>query len=81
MRYGSVTVTITVQDGTITDASGSQSSNDGRSQMISGQAIPVLNSEAVTAQSASISLVSHATYTSDAYVQSLQSAIDQAFGS
>jgi uncharacterized protein with FMN-binding domain len=81
MRYGTVTVTITVKNGQITAASGSQSSNDNRSQMIASQAIPTLNSAAVAAQSAKISLVSHATYTSDAYVQSLQAAIDQAFGS
>jgi uncharacterized protein with FMN-binding domain len=81
MRYGTVTVTITVKNGQVTAASGSQSSNDNRSQMIASQAIPTLNSAAVAAQSAKISLASHATYTSDAYVQSLQAAIDQAFGS
>ena len=38
----------------------------------------MLRSEALTAQSAQIDLVSGATYTSDAYAQSLQSALDQA---
>lgn len=80
MRYGTVTVTITVADGQITDASGVQDSNDNKSQMIASQAMPTLNSEAVSAQSATIAMVSHATFTSSAYEQSLQAAIDQAFG-
>ena len=40
--------------------------------------MPILNSEAVDAQSASIDMVSGATYTSQGYIDSLQSAIDQA---
>ena len=40
--------------------------------------MPVLNSEAVDAQSAQIDMVSGATYTSEGYIQSLQSALDQA---
>ena len=40
--------------------------------------MPTLNSEAVKAQSADIDMVSGATYTSQAYLQSLQSAIDRA---
>jgi len=80
MRYGTVSVTVTVVDGTITEVSGSQASNESKSQVIAAQAIPTLDSEAVAAQSASISMVSHATYTSEAYAQSLQAAIDQAFG-
>lgn len=79
MQYGTVTVTVTVQGGVVTDASGSQSSPDQKSQQISSRAIPVLDEEAVSAQSASIALVSHATYTSEAYAQSLQQAIDQAY--
>lgn len=81
MQYGTVTVTITVSDGTITDAGGTQDARDGRSQMIAQQAMPTLNSEAVAAQSASIAMVSHATYTSEAYAESLQAALDQVGGS
>jgi uncharacterized protein with FMN-binding domain len=40
--------------------------------------VPVLNAEVVDAQSAGIDMVSGATYTSEAYIRSLQSAIDQA---
>lgn len=79
MRYGTVTVTITVADGQITDAAGVQDSRDNKSEMIASQAMPTLDSEAVSAQSASIAMVSHATFTSSAYAQSLQAAIDQAF--
>ena len=49
-----------------------------RSQMIAQYAAPILRSEALTAQSAQINLVSGATYTSEGYAQSLQAALDQA---
>ena len=39
---------------------------------------PILHDEALSAQSAQIDTVSGATYTSDAYEQSLQAALDQA---
>ena len=45
---------------------------------INNRAVPILNREAVAAQSADIDMVSGATVTSRAYIQSLQSAIDQA---
>ncbi len=41
-------------------------------------AVPLLTKEAVSAQSAKIQMVSGATYTSTGYIQSLQSALDQA---
>jgi len=47
----------------------------GRSLYISENAIPILRSEALQAQGARIDLVSGATYTSDAFASSLQSAI------
>jgi uncharacterized protein with FMN-binding domain len=46
-----------------------------RSVFINRQAIPILRSETLRGQSANIDLVSGATDTSDAFVQSLQSAI------
>jgi uncharacterized protein with FMN-binding domain len=49
--------------------------SSGRSSYISENAIPVLRSEALRAQSVNIDLVSGATDTSDAFVSSLQSAI------
>ena len=52
---------------------------DRHDQQINSYAVPVLNAEAVDAQSAHIDAVSGATYTSVGYVRSLQSAIDEAF--
>ena len=48
-----------------------------RDQQINSYALPILNQEAMAAQSAHIDVVSGATYTSDGYAQSLQSAIDK----
>lgn len=78
-RWGVVQVAITVSDGKITKAEAVQYPSDNRKdQEINSYAVPQLNSEVVAAQSASIDAVSGATVTSDGYLQSLQSAIDQA---
>jgi len=76
-RYGPVQVQIIVSGGRITSARTlqvpQQSSKDRR---INSAAVPILNNETVQAQSARIDTVSGATYTSEGYAQSLQSAID-----
>jgi uncharacterized protein with FMN-binding domain len=78
-RYGAVQVAITVKDGAVVSAEVTQVPwSDRRDQMINSRAVPVLNAEAVDAQSAQIDMVSGATYTSEGYAQSLQSALDQA---
>jgi uncharacterized protein with FMN-binding domain len=78
-RFGSVQVQISVSGGQITDVAAIQlTDQDRRSIQISNRAAPVLRSEVLQSQSASVSNVSGATYTSDAYLASLQSAIDQA---
>jgi uncharacterized protein with FMN-binding domain len=78
-RWGPVQVQITVQGGKITASQAVQyPQNNGRDAEINGFALPVLNQEVVQQQSASIDTVSGATVTSDGYLQSLQSAIDQA---
>jgi uncharacterized protein with FMN-binding domain len=78
-RYGAVQVAITVSGGQITDVSVPQYPNtERRGEEINAQAIPILISETKSAQNAQIDMVSGATYTSDGYTQSLQSAIDQA---
>jgi uncharacterized protein with FMN-binding domain len=78
-RFGPVQVEITVKKGQITKSVVTQVPwNNGRDQQINSYAVPVLNSEVVQAQSASIDMVSGATFTSEGYIQSLQSAIDQA---
>jgi uncharacterized protein with FMN-binding domain len=76
-----VQVRITVSGGRISDITALQLPTDRRrSQQISQYAGPILRSEAIAAQSASIDTVSGATYTSQGYEQSLQSALDQAHG-
>ena len=78
-RFGNVQVQITVKNGKVTDSQVLQVPwNDHRDQEINSSAVPILNAEAVDAQSADIDMVSGATYTSQGYIQSLQSAIDQA---
>ena len=78
-RYGPVQVEITVSKGQITSSAVTQVPwGNGRDQQINGYAVPILNDEVVQAQGSGIDMVSGATYTSEGYVQSLQSAIDQA---
>ncbi len=77
-RFGPVQVRIEVSGGTITDIVALQLPSGGRSGRISDIAEPMLHDEALAAQSAAIDGVSGATYTSRAYEQSLQAALDQA---
>jgi len=81
-RFGDVQVQITIAKGLVTDVQAPLLPSDrARSVEISQVAGPILDDEAlkaVLARTAQIDIVSGATYTSDAYVQSLQSAIDQA---
>ena len=78
-RWGPVQVKITVQGGKISASEAVQyPQNNGRDAQINGFALPILNQEVVQQQSASIDTVSGATVTSDGYLQSLQSAVDQA---
>ncbi|MEU1274487.1 FMN-binding protein [Streptomyces sp. NPDC005799] len=80
-RWGPVQVRITVKSGKLTDVTAVQYPTDNpRDQEINSYALPQLRSEALQAQSANIDTVSGATYTSDGYRQSLQSALDSARG-
>ena len=77
-RWGVVQVKLTVQGGKITAAETVQSPHaSATSQEINARALPILNQEAVKAQSAMISAVSGASVTSGGYVQSLQAAVDK----
>ncbi len=80
-RYGPVQVRITVSGGKITavDVPEYPTTNP-RDAQINRTAVPRLVSETLAAQSSDIDMVSGATYTSDGYLQSLQSAIDEARG-
>ena len=70
-------MTITVASGKITNVTYTTTAGDGKSLSIEARAIPTLKSEVLAAQSAQVSSVSGATYTSTKYLTSLQSAIDQ----
>jgi uncharacterized protein with FMN-binding domain len=75
-RYGTVQVSVTVSGGRITAVNFLALPEDRpRSQVISSQATPLLRSEALAAQSAKVNLLSGATYTSEGFAQSLQSAL------
>jgi uncharacterized protein with FMN-binding domain len=78
-RYGPVQVQVTVGNGKVVSAAAVvYPTQDPRDAQINGYAIPALNQEATQAGSASIDMVSGATYTSQGYIQSLQSALDKA---
>ncbi|CAM5382355.1 FMN-binding protein [Leifsonia shinshuensis] len=77
-RYGPVQVKVTFEGTKITAIDAIQyPTESGRDQEINSQAIPMLQQEALASQSAKIDTISGATYTSEGYIQSLQSAIDQ----
>jgi uncharacterized protein with FMN-binding domain len=78
-QFGDVQVKVTVSGGRITDVQPLQMPFDRqRSAEISQFAAPQLHDEVLQAQSAQIDVLSGATYTSDAYAQSVQAALDQA---
>ena len=78
-RWGPVQVQLTVQGGKITRSRAVQyPQGTNVDAQINGYALPILDQEVVQKQSATIDTVSGATVTSDGYLQSLQSAIDQA---
>jgi uncharacterized protein with FMN-binding domain len=80
-QFGDTQVKITISGGRITDVQAVQLPFDRpRSAEISQYASPRLHDEVLQAQTAQIDSLSGATYTSDAYAQSVQSALDQAHG-
>jgi len=78
-QWGPVQVRLTVTGGTISKVTVLQyPSGNGKDQEINDYALPILTQETVDAQSAQIDMVSGATVTSNGYLESLQSALDQA---
>jgi len=92
-RWGEVQVTIVVRKTTTTVLKTKKTTvarritkvtvpvypnHTGRSVFINEQALPVLVQETLQAQSTGIDMVSGATFTSQGYIESLQSAIDAA---
>ena len=78
-RFGTVQVRVTIQSGKITEVTALQLTDaERKSAQISSRAAPVLRSEVLQAQSADVQTVGGATVTSDAYLTSLQAALDAA---
>lgn len=77
-QYGDVQVRVTVSAGKVTKVSAvALPGNDPKSQEISAYAGPQLAQEALAAQNGRIDGVSGASYTSEGYKASLQSALDK----
>ena len=78
-RYGVVQVQVVITDGAITDVTALEyPQTDRKDIQINTRALPLLKAQVLAAQSAKIDGVSGATFTSDGYVTSLQSALDAA---
>lgn len=78
-RFGSVQIAVTISQGSIVDITALHLTDaDGKSVQISTRAAPILRQEVLTSQSANVSTVAGATYTTKAYLSSVQSALDQA---
>ncbi len=78
-RYGAVQVQVTITGGRITDVAALEyPTRDPMDQQINADAIPELRNQVLSAQSANVQGVSGATFTTEGYVASVQSALDAA---
>ena len=89
-RWGTVQVTLTVRKTTTVvkgvkkvtrkwvDVGGSFTYHTDRSLYIMQQALPLLRQQALQSHSANVDMISGATYTSEAFVQSMQEALVKA---
>jgi len=78
-RFGDVQVKVIISNGHITDVQPIQMPQDrAQSAYISQVAGPMLHDEVIQAQSAQIDIISGATYTSQSYAQSVESALQKA---
>ena len=86
-RWGTVKIYVVLRTTTVggkkvtrkyVDLGGSYTYHTDRSQFIMSQSLPLLRQEFLQAQSPNVQMISGATYTSQAFVQSLQSALAKA---
>ena len=78
-RWGDVQVAVTISGGQITEVSTLQSPDaESRSIQLAANASPILAAAVISAQSSSVATVSGATFTSEAYLSSVQAALDEA---
>lgn len=77
--FGTVQVSVTISGGRLSEITAMHlTDRGGQSVQISNRAAPILRQEVLAAQSAHVDMVGGATYTSEGYLASLQSALDQA---
>lgn len=77
--YGNIQVQVIISGGKLTDVKFLQYPNDRRTSIeINSQAMPMLRQEAIQAQSANVDVISGASDTSSAFIQSLGSALQKA---
>lgn len=77
--YGYIQVKAVIQNGAITDVQFLQHPNDHSTSIeINNQAMPYLKQEAIKAQSSQVDIVSGATDTSYAFIESLKTALNKA---
>ncbi len=77
--YGLVQISATISDGSLTSISFLDYPQDRRTSLEKSiKAMPILKSEAISSQSANVNSVSGVTYTSEAFIGSLASALAQA---
>lgn len=79
--YGVLSVQVTLRGNRIVDVQvASLDAPEQYSQSLASYAIPTLRNEILSAQTTQVDGVSGATYTSEAYLYSVQSALDKAHG-
>mgnify|MGYP000949366291 CR=1 FL=1 len=77
--YGLVQVQATIKQGTLADVQFLEYPNDRRTSIrINNIAMPYLQQEAIQLQSAQVDVISGATLTSEAFIESLQGALNSA---
>ena len=77
--YGNIQVKATISGGKLTDVQFLQYPNDHHESIeINQRAMPLLKQEAIEAQNANVDIVTRATDTSNAFIQSLTDALNQA---
>ena len=77
-QFGTVQVSLTYTGSKITSVQTLQAPTDtGRDQMLTSYAVPQLEQEVISSQSARVDTISGATYTSEGYLASVQSALDK----
>jgi uncharacterized protein with FMN-binding domain len=77
--YGNIQVKVTINSGKITDIQFLQYPSSHRESIeINTRAMPILKQEAISAQSAKVNIVTRATDSSEAFIQSLSGALAKA---